>query len=94
MKLRDALPQLLGKRICGAVVKQGGRSPRMQVFLVFDDDTWYEFYSDEAIHGIGGLNRGNIEHVRRYMPDQSIIFDCDVDGMYFTYELTLDADPT
>lgn len=25
-----------GKRICGAVVKEGGCSPRMQIFLVFD----------------------------------------------------------
>ena len=28
MKLTDALPQLLGKRICGAVVKEGDRMPR------------------------------------------------------------------
>ena len=94
MKLKDALPELLGKRICGAVVKQGGRSPRMQLFLVFDDDTWYELYSDEVIHGTGGLNQGNIENVRQYMPDQAIIVDCDVDGMYFNHELTLDANQT
>ena len=45
LKLKDGLPQLLGKRICGAVVKEGDRLPRMQVFLIFDDDTYYEILS-------------------------------------------------
>ena len=81
MKLKDGLPQLLGKRICGAVVKQGDRSPRMQVFLVFDDGTHYEFYTDTAIHGIGGVDPGGMEHVRNYMQEMAIVFECggDVD---------------
>ena len=62
MKLKDGLSQLLGKRICGAVVKEGDRLPRMQVFLIFDDDTYYEVYTDSMIYGTGGVvprNRPN-----------------------------------
>ncbi len=92
MKLKDALPELLGKRICGAVVKQGDRSPRMQLFLVFDDDTYYEFYTDSVIHGTGGVDSGDIEYVRQYMPDQTTLFECDVAGMYFNHDLWSDGD--
>lgn len=87
MKLKEALPQLLGKRICGAVVKQGDRSPRMQVFLVFDDDTYYEFYTDSTIFGAGGVDRGGIEHVRQYIPENKVEFECSIDGMTFNYDL-------
>ena len=76
MKLNEALPQLLGKRICGAVVKEGDRMPRMQVFLLFDDDTYYELYTDSTIYGAGGVDRGGLEHVREYLPDQATTFEC------------------
>ena len=76
MKLKDVLPQLLGKRICGAVVKEGDRMPRMQVFLIFDDDTYYELYTDSTIYGAGGVDRGDLAHVRQYMPQQRILFEC------------------
>ena len=60
LKLKDGLPQLLGKRICGAVVKEGDRLPRMQVFLIFDDDTYYEVYTDSTIDvGTRSIRRGN-----------------------------------
>ena len=87
MKLKEALPQLLGKRICGAVVKQGDRSPRMQMFLVFDDDTYYEFYTDSTIFGTGGVDRGDIEHVRQYIPENTIVFECHAQTPYKNMDL-------
>ena len=60
LKLKDGLPQVLGKRICGAVVKEGDRLPRMQVFLIFDDDTYYEVYTDSTIDlGTRSIRREN-----------------------------------
>ena len=87
MKLKDVLPQLLGKQICGAVVKEGDRMPRMQVFLVFDDDTYYEMYTDSTMFGTGGVDDGDIEHVRRYMPKQRIVFECHAETPYKTLEM-------
>ena len=77
---------MLGKRICGAVVKEGD-CPRMQVFLIFDDGTHYEFYSDNTINGIGGVYPGDIEHVRQYIPENEIVFECHAETPYKTFEL-------
>ena len=90
LKLKDGLPQLLGKRICGAVVKEGDRLPQMQVFLIFDDDTYYEIYTDSTIYGTGGVDRGGIEHVRQYMPKQEIVFECHAETPYKTLDLFSD----
>ena len=90
LKLKDGLPQLLGKRICGAVVKEGDRLPRMQVFLIFDDDTYYEIYTDSTIYGTGAVDRGGIEHVRQYMPKQAIVFECHAETPYKTLDLFSD----
>ena len=87
VKLKDALPQLLGKRICGAVVKEGDRMPRMQVFLIFDDDTYYEFYTDSMIYGTGGIDDGDIDHVRQYMSGQTTVFECHAETPYKNDEL-------
>ena len=87
MKLKKALPELLGKRICGAVVKKSDRWPQMQVFLVFDDDTYYEFYTDSAIFGTSGVDRGGIDHVRQYMPENRIVFECHAQKPHKNMEL-------
>jgi hypothetical protein len=90
MKLKDVLPQLLGKRICGAVVKEGDRMPRMQVFLLFDDGTYYELYTDSTIFGAGGVDQGDLEHVRRYMPEQRLVCECHAETPYKTLEMFTD----
>ena len=87
MKLKDVLPQLMGKKICGAVVKEGDRLPRMQLFLLFDDETYYEIYTDSMIYGTGGIDTGGLEKVRQYMPQQDTIFECHAEAPYKTLEL-------
>jgi hypothetical protein len=53
MNIRGATRDIVGKRIV-AVVATEGRSPNTQVFLIFDDATYFEFYS------VGGwLRTGN-----------------------------------
>ena len=73
--MRDAIRKIVGKRVAGVVVKEAGRSPRTQVFLVFSDGTFYELYGDIA--GAGGLDSGGIEAVRRYLQseDRRIVID-------------------
>jgi hypothetical protein len=39
------LSQLLGKRITGVVLKESEGTPRGQLFLIFDDEAHFEFYS-------------------------------------------------
>ena len=64
--LKREIREILGRRIVGVVVKEASKDPRSQVFLVFDDETYYEFYGD-AIRGTGGVNRGGYEAVLAYM---------------------------
>jgi hypothetical protein len=70
--MKDAAAGIIGKRITGVVVKQirKGGGPRGQLFLVFEDGSSFEFYSvDGCIVGAGGLDRGGLVQVLRYLPD-------------------------
>ena len=60
--IRSVLPQLVGKTIAHVVVKEG-RGPSAQIFLVFDDGTSYELYSDAPIDGAAGLDGGGLKQV-------------------------------
>jgi hypothetical protein len=61
--------EIVGRRISGVVVKRcWRRSPQSQVFLLFDDGTYYEFYClDSVISTTAGVLEGGPERVRRYM---------------------------
>ncbi len=73
--MKHEVKQIIGKKICGVVVKQGTRTPRSQVFLLFTDDTYYEFYSDSDIIGTGGVDPGGLNEVRAYMSNQKITLE-------------------
>jgi len=64
--MKDGIQQLLGKRIKAAIVAESPTSPRTQMFLVFTDDTSFEFYGNE-FSGAGRLDQRGIENVRRYI---------------------------
>ena len=73
-------PELIvGKTISGVIIKQGGSgSPSRQLFLLFDDNTYFEFWSWGDYSGMsaaGGLDRGGAEEVRNYMKGNEIIFE-------------------
>ena len=68
----DCLSQLLGKRITGIVVKESDGTPKSQLFLLFDDDTHFEFYCvfDRIVPTKGLWQHGEghgIQNVREYM---------------------------
>lgn len=68
-KMQSYLAQMLGKTVKAVLVKQCEQgSLREQVFLVFDDDTYFEFYSrDGTIEAAKGLKSGSLDEVREYM---------------------------
>ncbi len=56
---------LLGQRIVGAILKEG-EGPASQMFLIFEDGTHTEFYSDDRIRVSAGWP-GGVERARAYM---------------------------
>ena len=61
----EFLKQIIGKSISGIVLTENtGSGPRYQIFVIFTDNTYLEFYGDMswATH----LETGNIETVRQY----------------------------
>ena len=69
--MKGAVKDIVGKKITGVVVREATwRSPpQTQLFLIFSDGTYYEFYSDSNITGTGGVDKGGIEEVKKYMPE-------------------------
>jgi hypothetical protein len=64
--MKDGIKQVLGKCIKSVIVAKSPKSPTRQVFLVFTDDTSFEFYGDQ-FSGAEGIDQGGIENVRRYI---------------------------
>lgn len=58
------LPSIIGKRIVGAVALEGNTNPPNRVFLVFDDDTHFEFYGDDGWSAAKGCRVGGMEEVK------------------------------
>ena len=70
---------IVGKTIKGVVVKESDwKNPRSQIFLLFDDNTYYEFYSASTIRGIHGIDKGGMDTVKNYMPENKIILEYEI----------------
>jgi hypothetical protein len=68
------LAGLVGKTIREVVLKDG-TGPLAQLFLVFDDGTHYEFYSDGSISGSGYIEPGGFEKVISLgKPNQVVVY--------------------
>jgi hypothetical protein len=65
--MKSGVKDIVGKRIIGVVVKslERGNAANDQVFLIFDDNTYFEFYGDFSC--TSAVDRGGIDEVRRYM---------------------------
>lgn len=69
--MKPAVKNIIGKEITGVFVREASSwqyRPQTQLFLIFSDGTYYEFYSDSNITGAGGVDKGGIEEVKKYMP--------------------------
>jgi hypothetical protein len=71
-----AAPGIVGKTISAVVVKRRPERPLGQVFLVFTDGTYYEFFSAfDEINGASAIDVGGLEAVRRYGGEQWIVVE-------------------
>lgn len=73
MRIKDEVEQIIGKRIRGVVIKHKNNSAAAvtsQLFLLFDDNTYYEFYTyDSPLSTTGGVDQGGLKEVLSYMND-------------------------
>lgn len=71
-----ALRQMIGKTIAHVVIKEG-QSPKGQIFLVFEDDTYYEFYFGAPVNGAKAVDPGGLAAAVAYgEPYQKVVFQC------------------
>lgn len=70
MRIKDEVEQIIGRRISGVVIKRAkeGGHPTNQLFLLFDDGHYYEFYTTGcSISTTAGVSRGELNDVLGYM---------------------------
>jgi len=76
--MKEGIYEILGKRITGVIVKRAEESePRSQLFLLFDDNTYYEMYSNSAIIGTRGCVSGDRKNVINYLQSSERIIELD-----------------
>jgi len=71
--MRGEFGKLLGKTIKGIQVREDANLLTSQLFLVFDDNTYFEIYSDGSISGIQRIYSGNMMTIRSLSPGNSSI---------------------
>lgn len=78
--MKTELKQIIGRRISSVIIKAARdrkSRPKSCLFLVFDDDTYYEFYAaDDYIKPTGGVDRGGIHEVLRYLNNHAEVLFC------------------
>jgi hypothetical protein len=81
--VKSAVNHILGKTIKGVVMKRNSvlGPPNEQLFLVFTDGTYYEFYiGSGSFATTGGVDPGGLERVRQYLsPPMEIFYEAFLD---------------
>lgn len=78
-KIGGALPAILGKTVPHVVLASHANG-RSQLFLVFADETHYEFHSHGYLSGARCVDRGGLEHVRRATREAKALTEVCSDG--------------
>ena len=66
--MRESIKEILGKTITGIVVAESPRTPEMQVFMLFSDDTYFELFGvGNGFTCAGGVDPGGIDKVHSYL---------------------------
>ncbi len=77
--MRSGFKNIVGKTIKGIVVKGSDfKNPKSQIFLLFSDNTYYEFYCDSTIKGNHGIDKGGIDIVKNYISENKIILEYEI----------------
>ena len=72
--MKPEVEQILGKCIVGVVIKENKNTyqPNSQLFLLFDDGTSYEFYSDDGyINTTGSLEKISLNDILHSADERS-----------------------
>lgn len=64
--MKDGIRQTIGKRISGVIIAQNNREPRTQIFLTFDDDTYFEIYGN-TFTGTNRIDKGSMEMLEKHL---------------------------
>lgn len=73
-EMRTGAPGMVGKTIAHVVVKHRRKRPLSQLFLVFTDGTYYEFFCpDGSIVGASAIDVGGLAEARRYGGEEWIV---------------------
>jgi len=73
-KMRGAAPGIVGKTIAHVVVTKRPGTPTSQLFLVFTDGTYYEFFCPLGdLEGASAIDAGDLADVRRYGGEEWIV---------------------
>ncbi|NIU21955.1 MAG: hypothetical protein GWN79_24160, partial [Actinobacteria bacterium] len=74
--MAGAFDQIVGKTVDEVIFKDNPSNPRQQVFLVFDDGTYFEIYGGEGdpIKGARGIDKGDADWIEQLGQDgQSVL---------------------
>jgi hypothetical protein len=73
--MNQSVKQLVGRTISNVIVKTGPTVGE-QVFLVFEDGTWFEIYSRFPMSASGSVHHGKANDVRSYMAEaQKVVLE-------------------
>ena len=64
--MKDGLNEIVGKTISSVIVANNNREPYIQVFLMFTDDTQFEFYGSN-FSCCGGVDQGGQARALSYI---------------------------
>ena len=62
--MKGAFEKILGKRIVGVIGRENDGDPPRQIFLAFDDNTYFEIYASGYMRGINGILAGDMQRIR------------------------------
>ncbi len=71
------LGEVIGKTISGAYCRENNDTPRRQIFIVFDDDTYIEIYSAQSAMSLAqGVDKGDLDFIRNKIHREGeVVFD-------------------
>ena len=72
--MKHEVEKIIGKRIVGVVMKETKKEfqPSSQLFLLFDDHTSYEFYSDDGyINSTGSIGTLSLDEILHETDDRT-----------------------
>lgn len=61
--MRGQFDQILGKTITDVYCRKNKSDPEGQIFLVFDDETYFEIYAYRELKGANGIDKGDLNTV-------------------------------